>query len=94
MNNVIQNFFSFIVSIRELNINGDLGENLIPPLPHGISGGGIFAWPKGNSDKIIPENRQIIGVAHTYKEKDDLLIGTKIIAFIQAIMINNPDIEI
>lgn len=70
------------------------GEKYVPPLPHGISGGGIFAWPQNHSDEIIPNDRKIIGIGHTYKQKDDLLIGTKIIAFIQAIMINNPDIDL
>ncbi|MCB0732212.1 MAG: hypothetical protein KDC88_14395 [Ignavibacteriae bacterium] len=76
---------------RTMSVNPK-GERITPPLPHGISGGGVFAWPNDYKNSLIPENRQIIGVGHTYLEKEDLFIGTKIIAFVQAIGINNPEL--
>lgn len=83
-----------VVKYNRLKTVNQEGIRFIPPLPHGISGGGIFAWPQLSKEGIIPENRQIIGIAHTYREREHLLIGTKIIAFVQAIMINNPSIEL
>lgn len=78
---------------RNMTVNSK-GEKYVPALPHGISGGGIFTWPQQYSSEIIPNNRRLIGIAHTYKQKENLLVGTNIIAFIQAILINNPDMDL
>ena len=51
----------------------------------GISGGGIFAWPKGSEisdDWSLPK---LVGVVHTYKEREGLIIGTSMLPVLAAI---------
>lgn len=53
----------------------------------GISGGGIFAWPKGHEisdDWSLPK---LIGVVHSFKEKEGLIIGTTLLPILTAIQL-------
>ena len=63
----------------------------LPVLPHGISGGGVFVWPK-NMKEIPPENRKLVAIGHTWK-KDGYFIGTRIEVFLEAILKNNPELS-
>ena len=56
-------------------------------LPHGISGGGVFIWPK-NMSKIPPSNRKLVGIGHTWKN-NGYFIATRIEIFLEAILRNN-----
>ena len=76
---------------RDMSVTQE-GDTTFPPFPRGISGGGIFVWPEDFMGQIIPPNRKLIGIAHTYK--DNLLIGTNIREFFKAIIINNPSLNI
>jgi hypothetical protein len=63
----------------------------VPPLPHGLSGGGIFAWPKHLAQPFRKEmERSLVGVAHTYIQSKHLLVGTRISAYLACIFRNNP----
>jgi len=60
------------------------GKHYIPPSPRGVSGGAIFAWPLGkeiSQDWSLPK---LVGIFHTYKEKEGLLIGTSLISYVAA----------
>lgn len=81
-----------IVKFRRHSSVTPEGEKFFPPFPEGISGGGIFVWPEELRGQFIPTERKLVGIIHTYKERDDLLIGTNIQAFIKCIAINNPDL--
>jgi len=53
----------------------------------GISGGGIFAWPKGeelSEDWSLPK---LVGVVHSFKEREGLIIGTTLLPLIAAIQV-------
>ena len=63
----------------------------LPVLPHGISGGGVFIWPKEMTG-IPPKNRKLVGVGHTWK-KEGYFIGTRIEIFLEAILRNNPSLR-
>jgi hypothetical protein len=76
---------------RHSSVNPE-GEKEFPPFPEGISGGGIYVWPEDYQGQFIPTMRKLVGIVHTYKKNDDLLIGTNIQAFIKCIAINNPDL--
>lgn len=61
------------------------GKRIDPVSPRGISGGGIFLWPAGHAlsdDWSLP---QLVGIFHTYKKAEGLLIGTHLISVIAAI---------
>lgn len=55
------------------------------PSLKGSSGGGIFSWPRGaelSDDWSLP---RLVGVIHSFKEKEGLIIGTTLIPFMAAI---------
>lgn len=60
-------------------------EKTTPPIPKGVSGGAIFSWPEGeeiSEDWSIPN---LVGIFHTYKIKENLMIGTSLISVMAAI---------
>ena len=62
-------------------------EKFPTPGLKGISGGGIFAWPKGeeiSSDWSLPK---LVGLVHTFKEKEGLIIGTTLLPVVNAIQL-------
>lgn len=62
------------------------GQRATAPLPHGLSGGGIFAWPKAPKGLLtLPSSLPLVGIAHSYFEKECLLVGTKIEYLVSAI---------
>ena len=66
-------------------LDPDTGKRKDPPSPRGVSGGAIFAWPRDSEfsrDWSLPV---LVGVLHTYKEKEGLFIGTNLIPFLAAI---------
>ena len=63
----------------------------LPVLPHGISGGGVFIWPRDMTE-LPPKNRKLVGVGHTWK-KEGYFIGTRVEIFLEAILRNNPTLR-
>lgn len=56
-----------------------------PPGFRGISGGAIFAWPRNTellTDWSLPF---MVGIMHSYREKDGLIIGTMLLPVLAAI---------
>ncbi|GAB1260418.1 hypothetical protein [Aurantivibrio plasticivorans] len=78
---------------RKKTIDPYSGKIQMAPLPHGISGGGIFVWPETPTD-LIPRNRKLIGIGHTYKEKGGYFIGTRLEVILSAILHNNPELAL
>ncbi len=69
------------------------GVKINPPHPRGISGGGIFRWPKDVGRHSLQElQRSLVGIAHTYLKQQNCLIGTRLNLYYQLIAQNNPDI--
>ncbi len=66
------------------------GTHYNSPKPQGISGGGIYLWPKTDDGKSHPVDRRLIGIGHTYKKRENLLIGTNILYCINCVLRNNP----
>jgi hypothetical protein len=59
----------------------------IGPKPEGMSGGGIFAWPKPlRGLSSIPTDLRLAGIIHSYDQKAALLIGTRIEYLVVAIV--------
>ena len=55
------------------------------PSLKGVSGGGIFAWPHGSElsdDWSLP---MLVGIVHTYKEREGFIIGTTLLPILSAI---------
>jgi hypothetical protein len=57
------------------------------PSLRGVSGGGIFAWPKGeefSDDWNLPK---LVGLMHSFREKDGLIIGSTLLPIVSAIQL-------
>ncbi|QGT78598.1 hypothetical protein GM160_06635 [Guyparkeria halophila] len=55
------------------------------PSLKGVSGGGIFAWPAGSElsdDWTLP---RLVGIVHTFKQKEGLIIGSTLLPLMAAI---------
>ncbi|MEZ5592089.1 MAG: hypothetical protein R3F53_15780 [Gammaproteobacteria bacterium] len=65
------------------------GVKLNPPHPRGISGGGIFRWPKDVGHRSQELRRSLVGIAHTYLKTQNCLIGTRLDLYYQLIAQNN-----
>lgn len=55
------------------------------PSLKGTSGGGIFAWPPGaefSEDWSLP---RLVGIIHTFKEREGLIIGTTLLSVLTAV---------
>lgn len=70
---------------KKLAVHPETMEAFPTPGLRGISGGGIFAWPKGteiSNDWSLPI---LVGIVHTYKEREGLIIGTTFLPVVTAI---------
>lgn len=68
-------------------VHPDTFEKHPTPSLKGVSGGGIFAWPRGeelSEDWNLPK---LIGVVHSFREKDGLIIGTTLLPVITAVQL-------
>lgn len=55
------------------------------PSLKGSSGGGIFAWPVGAERSDDWSLTRLVGVIHSFKEKEGLIIGTNLVPILAAI---------
>jgi len=69
------------------------GVHRVPPHPRGISGGGVFAWPKDVFDNPKTSiERKLVGIGHTYLKTARCLVGTRIGSFLSLIAANHPEL--
>ena len=68
------------------------GVKQMPPYPRGISGGAIYSWPKDVMTRKKDYEFHLVGIGHTYKERKNLFVGTRINAYLASIYGNNPDL--
>jgi len=61
------------------------GEKMNPPSPRGASGGAMFAWPSGQEVSTDWDIPKLVGIFHSYKEREGLMIGTNLITYAAAI---------
>jgi len=61
------------------------------PLPHGMSGGGVYAWTE-EALRTSPVRLPLIGIANTYIPERSLLIATRFHVYVGCIFHNQPDL--
>lgn len=60
-------------------LHGSSELRKMAPHPRGMSGGGIFAWPKAPRGlKQLPDRFPLVGIFHTFDAQRSLMIGTRI----------------
>ena len=65
-----------LVNFNRKNSINNRGEQLMAPHPRGISGGGVFDWPKDVIEKMDPKfPRSLVGIGHTYEKRSNCLAG-------------------
>lgn len=71
---------NIILNFNKKNaVNPENGEKFNIPSMKGVSGGGIFAWPENFSGIPDWSERKLVGIFHTYKEREKLIIGTTLL---------------
>lgn len=68
-------------------VDPDTLEKYPTPSLKGVSGGGLFAWPKGEELSDAWNLPKLIGLMHSYREKDGLIIGSTLLPVITAIQL-------
>lgn len=66
-------------------VHPETGLAFPTPGLRGISGGGIFAWPRGaelSDDWSLPK---LVGIVHSFREREGLIIGSTLLPVITAI---------
>lgn len=79
--NIILNFS------KKRAINPNTFEKASTPSLKGVSGGGIFAWPAGSEISADWSLPKLVGLFHTFKEKEGLIIGTTLLPILTAIQL-------
>lgn len=75
---------------RKKSVSFVTGHRKIAPLPHGISGGAVFAWQKDIVQNPRQADLRLCAIAHTYLEQEDILVGTRIGPYLAMIERNWP----
>lgn len=63
------------------------GKWINPLSPRGVSGGGIFSWPSGHELSEDWSRPQLVGIFHTYKKTEGLMIGTHLVPVLAAALL-------
>ncbi len=77
-----------IVKFNHKNTVSPITEKKVnSPSPRGVSGGAMFAWPDGHEISTDWSLPKLVGIFHTYKKKEGLLIGSSVISYASATML-------
>jgi hypothetical protein len=63
----------------------DINGRVSTPGLRGVSGGGIFSWRHGTELSTDWSHTKLVGVFHSYKEREGLMIGTTLLPILGAI---------
>jgi hypothetical protein len=77
---------------RKKSVSISSGVRNTAPLPHGISGGGVFSWQKDLAQAPREPELRCTAVGHTYKAREHLLIGTRLCVYLAMIEQSHPDL--
>jgi hypothetical protein len=66
------------------------GSATTTPEPWGMSGGGIFSWPRDANPFEPNPNPRLVGIVTDWNQRRAIFIGTQIYFFIKMIDLNNP----
>lgn len=68
------------------------GAKQIAPLPHGISGGGVFSWQKDMAKAPKAPELKCTAVGHTYLQSQHVLVGTRLNVYLGMIQQSHPEV--
>jgi hypothetical protein len=85
------NFHVVIRYRRKKSISFRTRRREMAPLPHGVSGGGVFSWQKDIIQNPREPELRLCAIAHTYLANESLLIGTRLGPYLALIEHNWPE---
>jgi hypothetical protein len=91
-NNNYDKYINILVRFNRRNSCTSTGVKQMSPHPKGISGGAVFSWPKDIQTRQKDFEFHLVGIGHTYKENDNIFVGTRINVYLASIYGNNPDL--
>jgi hypothetical protein len=62
------------------------------PEPWGMSGGGIFSWPRDANPLEPNPDPKLVGITTNWHQRHAIFAGTRIWCFLKCIAINNPSL--
>lgn len=68
------------------------GAKQTAPLPHGISGGGVFSWQKDIAKAPRTPELKCTAVGHTYLQTQHVLVGTRLNVYLGMIQQSHPEV--
>jgi len=68
-------------------VNPENGKPMNPPSPRGVSGGAMFSWPQDHELSQDWSKPKLVGILHSYKAKEGLFIGTRLLPYFAAIQL-------
>ena len=68
------------------------GQMQVAPLPHGISGGGVFRWQKDFGMTERDPELKLVAVGHTYLQRQHVLVGTRMPLYLGLIERSHPEV--
>lgn len=85
-------YHTVIAFRRKKSVQIRTGHRQIAALPHGISGGGVFSWQKDLAVAPREPELKCTAVGHTYKEREHVLVGTRLSVYLGMIQASHPEL--
>lgn len=79
---------------RKKGVNYSTGQRALSPLPHGMSGGGVFAWNKKLPDIAALANPKLVAILTEYHPEHNVFVATRLHCYLHCIAKNNPSAPI
>jgi hypothetical protein len=78
---------------RKKSVSFHDGSIGIGPHPQGVSGGGVFSWPKDLQQRPDNRNPKLVAIAHSYHENQNIMAATRINPYVTAILRNSRSLD-
>ncbi|MGE0533455.1 MAG: hypothetical protein AB7O68_00670 [Pirellulales bacterium] len=63
------------------------------PHPAGVSGGGVFSWPRTLRERSNSPALKLAAIAHSFHPNNHCLAATRVVLYVEAILRNNPHLQ-
>ena len=78
---------------RKKGVSYLTGQRTISPSPHGMSGGGVFAWSKQLPDPAALAIPKLVAITTEYHPEHNIFVSTRLHCFLVCILKNNPSLS-
>jgi hypothetical protein len=75
---------------RKKGTHASTGNRTMAPSPHGMSGGGVFAWSKRLPDPTALAIPKLVAILTEYRPEHNVFVATRLHCYLACIAKNNP----